>query len=238
MMAPMHHRYGLTRALLSTILFLQHVLAVPGTGALLPRASLSSSISMTTSTPTPIPSVSMSTLATATTCNGHKEYCNRSYSNITFVGSHDSPFVGPLPQQNQNIDITAQLNMGIRYLQAQTHHSVLDKNTLELCHTSCFLEDAGTLKSFLQTVKKWLDANPNEVVTLLLTNGDSVAISEFGDTFSSSGIESYAYTPSASPLTLSDWPTLGEMISSGKRLVVFLGLFTSNPTLDFPLNPT
>jgi hypothetical protein len=179
----------------------------------------------------------MSTLATATTCNGHSEYCTRSYSNITFVGSHDSPFVGPLPQQNQNIDVTAQLDMGIRYLQAQTHHSVFDKNTLELCHTSCFLEDAGTLKSFLETVKKWLDANPNEVVTLLLTNGDSAAISEFGDTFSSSGVNSYAYTPSANPLSISDWPTLGELISSGKRLVVFLGmLHLIKPTI--PLSNT
>lgn len=230
-MAPKHQ--GLTRALLSTILFLQPVLSVPGTGTLLPRASPSSS--MSTSTPTP--SVSMSTLATATTCNGHSEYCTRSYSNITFVGSHDSPFVGPLPQQNQNIDVTAQLDMGIRYLQAQTHHSVFDKNTLELCHTSCFLEDAGTLKSFLETVKKWLDANPNEVVTLLLTNGDSAAISEFGDTFSSSGVNSYAYTPSANPLSISDWPTLGELISSGKRLVVFLGmLHLIKPTI--PLSNT
>ena len=168
----------------------------------------------------------MSTLA-ASTCNGRSEYCTRSYSNITFVGSHDSAFVGPLPQQNQNIDIKAQLDMGIRYLQVQTHHSIFDKNTLELCHTSCFLEDAGTLKSFLITVKKWLDANPHEVVTLLLTNGDSASITEFGDTFSSSGIVDYAFVPSANPLAISDWPTLGNLISSGKRLIVFLGTFIS-----------
>ncbi|KAJ6045115.1 uncharacterized protein N7446_003317 [Penicillium canescens] len=229
-MAPKHQR--LTRALLSTILFLQPVLSVPGTGTLLPRASPSSSVS----TSTPTPSVSTSTLAAATTCNGHSEYCTRSYSNITFVGSHDSPFVGPLPQQNQNIEVTAQLDMGIRYLQAQTHRSVFDKNTLELCHTSCFLEDAGTLKSFLETVKKWLDANPNEVVTLLLTNGDSVPISEFGDTFSSSGINSYAYTPSANPLSISDWPTLGEMISSGKRLVVFLDYGADTSKVNYILD--
>ncbi|OQD84327.1 hypothetical protein PENANT_c013G09907 [Penicillium antarcticum] len=235
-MAPKHH--GLTRALLSTILFLQPVLSVPGIGTLLPRASPPSSIStsLSTSISTPTPSVSMSSLATATTCNGHAEYCTRSYSNITFVGSHDSPFVGPLPQQNQNIDVTAQLDMGIRYLQAQTHHSVFDKNVLELCHTSCFLEDAGTLKAFLETVKKWLDANPNEIVTLLLTNGDSVAISEFGDTFSSSGINSYTYTPSASPLSLSDWPTLGEMISSGKRLVVFLDYGADTTKVNYILD--
>jgi hypothetical protein len=173
----------------------------------------------------------------ASTCNGHSEYCTRSYSNITFVGSHDSAFVGPLPQQNQNIGIKAQLDMGIRYLQAQTHHSIIDKNTLELCHTSCFLEDAGTLKAFLVTVKKWLDANPNEVVTLLLTNGDSVSITEFGDTFSSSGIAKYAYVPPKSPLPISDWPTLGDFIASEKRLIVFLGKFDL-PLIHFQGHPT
>lgn len=164
---------------------------------------------------------------TAKTCNGRPEYCNRSYSNITFIGSHDSPFVGKLPQQNQNIGIKAQLDMGIRYLQAQTHHSIIDNNILELCHTSCFLEDAGTLKFFLVTVKRWLDAHPNEVVTILLTNGDSVDITEFGDTFAKSGIDSYAFVPSSSSnkLSIDDWPTIGELISTGKRLVVFLGKY-------------
>ncbi|CAG8918497.1 unnamed protein product [Penicillium salamii] len=205
-------RRGVTRAVLSVIFLLQPVLAVSGTTTLVSRTSSSS-----VSAPSDFKSSS-----TPSTCNGHSEYCTRSYSNITFVGSHDSPFVGPLPQQNQNIDIKAQLDMGIRYLQAQTHHSVLDKKTLELCHTSCFLEDAGTLKKFLTTIKKWLDAHPNEVVTLLLTNGDSISISEFGDTFSSSGITKYAYVPPSSPLAISDWPTMGDLISSGKRLVVFL----------------
>lgn len=168
----------------------------------------------------------MSTLA-ATTCNGHAEYCTRPYSNITFVGAHDSPFVGPLPQHNQNIDIKAQLDMGIRYLQAQTHHSIFDNKTIELCHTSCLLEDAGRLKSFLKTIKTWLDQNPDEVVTLLLTNGDSAPVIRFGDTFSSSGIVNYVYVPPRIPLPIADWPTLGDMIASGKRLVVFLGKFNS-----------
>lgn len=197
---------GVMRSLLGILALLQPVLGVPPV-EVLPRAD-------------------------ATTCNGRSEYCSRSYSNITFVGSHDSAFVGELPQQNQNIDITAQLNLGIRFLQAQTHHSLLDDNVLELCHTSCLLEDAGTLKSFLGTVKAFLDANANEVVTLLLTNGDSVNITEFGSTFSSSGIDSYAFVPSSNPLPIGKWPTLGELISSGKRLVVLLGLFSLQIALN------
>lgn len=207
---------GLTRALFGTFLLVQTVSGVPNAGTALQRACIASTTSASTS---------RTAATTAATCNGRTEYCGRSYSNITFVGSHDSAFVGDLPQQNQNIDIKAQLDMGIRFLQAQTHHSITDDNVLELCHTSCFLEDAGTLESFLRTVKGWMDANANEVVTLLLTNGDSVDITEFGDTFSRSGIDSYAFVPSSSPNTLSidDWPTIGDLISSGKRLVVFLG---------------
>ena len=167
------------------------------------------------------------TTTVATTCNGRTEYCTRSYSNITFIGAHDSAFVGDLPQDNQNINITAQLDMGIRFLQAQTHKNLLDEvineTVLELCHTSCLLKDAGTLEAYLVTVKDWLDANPNEVVTLLLTNGDSVDITVFGDTFSSAGIDTYAFVPSSNPLSINDWPTLGDLISSGKRLVAFLG---------------
>ncbi|CAI7678271.1 hypothetical protein N7533_002193 [Penicillium manginii] len=176
--------------------------------------------------------------AAASTCNGRAEYCDRSYSNVTFVGSHDSAFVGKLPQQNQNIDIKAQLDMGVRFLQAQTHHSILDDKVLELCHTSCFLEDAGTLESFLGTVKDWLDSNTNEVVTLLLTNGDSVEITEFEDTFSSSGITDYAFVPSSNPDTLGidKWPTIGELISSGKRLVVFLDYGADAKKVDYILD--
>lgn len=95
-----------------------------------------------------------------------------------------------------------------------------------MCHTSCLLEDAGTLTSFLSTIKTWLDANPQEVVTLLVTNGDSVGIGNFSAAFESSGIDEYAYVPSTSPdvLPIGDWPTLQELIDQGKRVVAFLGI--------------
>jgi hypothetical protein len=158
-----------------------------------------------------------------TACNGHTEYCSRKYSNVTQVGAHDSPFVGGFPWDNQDWNITQQLNYGIRFLQGQTHKN--DAGELDLCHTSCLLEDGGSLVSFLEAIKTWLDANTNEVVTLLLTNGDSLDISVFDAAFNSSGITSYAFVPSSSPNTLSidDWPTLQELMDAGTRLVIFLG---------------
>jgi len=48
-------------------------------------------------------------------CNLHVEFCARRYSNITYVGAHNSPFVGGGNMAaNQNLDVKAQLNDGIR----------------------------------------------------------------------------------------------------------------------------
>ncbi|PGH06873.1 hypothetical protein GX51_02118 [Blastomyces parvus] len=157
-----------------------------------------------------------------TECNGRAEYCSRRYSELSFVGAHNSPFVGFLPQHNQEISVVSQLNLGIRYLQGQTHLNARGK--LRMCHTSCFLENAGGLDTFLRKVKGWLDDNPDEVVTLLVTNGDALDISRFDEAFRNSGIVPYAFVPPSSPdkLPMDEWPTLQEMIQSGKRLVVFL----------------
>lgn len=62
---------------------------------------------------------------------------------------------------NQHFDVTTQLNDGIRMLQSQGHKKN-GTTDIELCHTDCDLFDAGTLLSYLQEVKSWLDQNPDE----------------------------------------------------------------------------
>lgn len=48
-------------------------------------------------------------------CNGYTEFCDRKYGNITFVAAHNSPFVQPgSVAANQDLDVTIQLNDGIR----------------------------------------------------------------------------------------------------------------------------
>lgn len=158
-------------------------------------------------------------VSAATACNGHEALCGRQYSSVTHVGAHDSAFVGNFPVDNQYTSVTDVLNMGVRFLQAQTH----DKDgTVEMCHTSCWEKDAGSLTSYLGPIKTWLDANPNEVLSLLLTNGDAIAVSDFGAVFDSVGLSSYAYKP-PSTLALGDWPTLQTLIDAGTRLVVWMG---------------
>ena len=170
-----------------------------------------------------------------TLCNGHAELCGRKYSNITTIGAHDSAFVGKLPQDNQEVSVTAQLDAGIRFLQAQTHKNIFGE--LQLCHTSCFEEDAGDLGDYLSTIKSWLDANPNEVLTLLLVNGDNVPVSMFDAAYSSSGLKSHAYIPpTSSTLALDAWPTLQQLITAGTRLVAFLDAGANVATVPYILD--
>ena len=93
------------------------------------------------------------------------------------MGAHDSAFYSTLSiviAADQHFDVTRQLNDGIRLLQSQGHHPLISTDGgIELCHTSCELcslcvkllmgrYDGGSLVSYLQKVKTWLDANPNE----------------------------------------------------------------------------
>ncbi|KAK6076797.1 hypothetical protein SCUP234_03208 [Seiridium cupressi] len=165
-------------------------------------------------------------------CNGNSALCDRKYSNVTFIGAHNSPFVGVLPTQNQLTDVTAQLDQGVRYLTAQTH----DKDgAIELCHTDCDLLDVGTLQTYLSPIKTWLDANANDVVTLLLTNGDAIDINKFADAFTAAGLDSYAYVPGAD-LALDDWPTLGTFVVNNKRLIVFMDYNSDTSKVNYILD--
>ena len=150
---------------------------------------------------------------------------------MSLIGTHDSAFVGVLPTDNQEVSVSDQLDAGIRFLQAQTHEL---SGTLYLCHTSCDELNAGPLTDYLTTIKTWMDANADQVITLLLTNGDRVDVSNFGTAMSSTGLDSYAYTP-PNQLSISEWPTLQELIDGGDRLVMFLGqeyeLRTTNQVL-------
>ncbi|KIW09273.1 uncharacterized protein PV09_00194 [Verruconis gallopava] len=162
-------------------------------------------------------------------CNGYAQLCSRKYSDITFVGDHDSAFVGDLPSQNQIKSLSDQLGGGIRFLQSQVHKWDIPDlpglgDVLAMCHTNCLLEFGGLVQDYLKTVKSFLDANPREVVTLLLTNPDNAPMSDFDAVFKQVGLDKLAFIPSTSPnpLPMASWPTLGDMISQNQRLVVFI----------------
>lgn len=157
-------------------------------------------------------------------CNGRAEYCDRRYSNITFLASRNAPFYGTLGIHNQEVPVVAQLNSGIRYLTAHTRRG--PGGEINLCHYSCHLDDAGTLKEFLKYLGLWLNSQPDEVVTLSLVNTDNLDVKHYDKAFREAGLLDYIFVPFSSPTPLipEAWPFLGELITSNKRLVVFLGM--------------
>ncbi|KAF8968511.1 PLC-like phosphodiesterase [Flammula alnicola] len=174
----------------------------------------------------------------ATVCNGHAELCNRNYANVTAIGAHDSFAFSSDPfalARDQEVDIPTQLSLGVRLLQAQSHVNQED-GQLHFCHTSCLLFDGGTVVDYLKTVKTFLDANPNEVLTLLFTNPEGQSVSTvWKPAFDAAGITDLAYVPPSVPVQQSDWPTLGELIDSGKRVVVFLDAGADTSSVNFIL---
>lgn len=101
-----------------------------------------------------------------------------------------------------------------------------ETSPIRLCHTSCDLLDVGLLETYLSTVKSWLDANPYEVIAIMMgnNNGDSFRITpqQYAAAYEASGILEYIFTPSSPSMNLTSWPTLSEMILKRHRVVVFL----------------
>ncbi|KAG4442992.1 hypothetical protein IFR05_001523 [Cadophora sp. M221] len=196
-------------------------LSLAGLAQAVPQFGASSAVSSTTATAA---STSLAPASTGTVaCNNSPDLCNRNYNNITHMGAHDVAFLRDSSTSfsvagNTFYNATVALSAGIRLLQAQVH----DLNgTLELCHTSCSLLDGGSLESWLSKIKTWMDANPNEVVSILLVNSDNHDASDFGAAFEASGISEYGFTP-ASTTAMSTWPTLQTLISANTRLVTFI----------------
>jgi hypothetical protein len=146
------------------------------------------------------------------------------------VCAHNSPFVRKNNAgSNQALEVTQQLNDGIRMLQGQTHYV---NGTLYYCHTSCDLLNAGTVEDYLREVTTWVAAHPFDVITIIFGNADYeqkddngnalVTAKNFVDPVENSGLKQYIYQPPKTAMTLEDWPTLGELIISGKRVITFI----------------
>ncbi|CAK7240026.1 MAG: hypothetical protein STHCBS139747_001461 [Sporothrix thermara] len=148
------------------------------------------------------------------------------------VGAHNSPFVVPKNlASNQYFKVTQQLDDGIRFLQAQIQYPDKDDGTgPHFCHTSCALLDAGPITLWLSEVRQWVDTHPQDFVTILLGNGNYSDPSMYAPQIESAGLVSYAYVPPAltgsanvaGDILFDDWPTLGEMLSDNKRVLLML----------------
>jgi len=166
----------------------------------------------------------------ATVCNGHAALCERGYGTLAYVGTHNSYAVGVNNLAvNQDHNIVQQLNDGVRMLQVQAHEQ---DGVVKLCHSDCRIYDGGSFRDYLAEVKTWLDANPNEVLSLLIVNSNDLPASTYGAIYAETGLDVISYRPAVSPLPAAEWPTLGELIDSNQRVVSFLS--TTANTAEVP----
>lgn len=196
-----------------------------GTRGSFPTKSGSNSTSNSTASQTSTSAAPTNTQA----CNNYPEFCSRSYSNITFVAAHNSPFVKPdNAAANQQLPVLNQLNDGIRMLQSETHYNSTTQ-TISFCHTSCDLLDAGTATEYFTNVTSWVQAHPYDVVTVLIGNSDLIGVGNYTTSLEASGLDRYAYIPPQVPMDISSWPTLSSMILTRKRVVIFMD-YNANQT--------
>ncbi|ORX47480.1 PLC-like phosphodiesterase [Hesseltinella vesiculosa] len=172
-------------------------------------------------------------------CNGYAQLCSVPYNQVTTVVTHNSYANFASPAANQACSITTQLDDGIRGLKLSavvpTNSTMSNPVTdIHLCHTSCSLLDAGTATDTLTTVASWLKANPNEVLTIMWNNPNNVAFqdSDFNAIYQAAGLTDYVYTQ---PTGNNTWPTLQQLISSGKRVVTFADLGTDSSSVSWLL---
>ncbi|KAK3170990.1 hypothetical protein OEA41_003074 [Lepraria neglecta] len=196
-----------------------------------------SSVSSLNATMTGNPTASRTTSTTSTSaaptntqaCNNYPEFCERSYSNITNVGAHNSPFVARNnAASNQQLGVINQLDDGIRMVTGETNYNATT-NTVSYCHTSCDLLNAGTAEDFFTNVTRWIKTHPYDVVTLLIVNSDYINVNNYTAPIVNSGLANYAYVPPQIPMNISSWPTLSNMILTGKRAVIFMD-YNANQT--------
>ncbi|SPO27856.1 uncharacterized protein UTRI_04999 [Ustilago trichophora] len=151
---------------------------------------------------------------------------NISFADIVQLGAHDSMAIGPYIVDNQHLNLTAQLDLGIRLLQAQGHPwtspSPSNPSGISLCHTSCYLQNGGYLEDWLREILSWMDGNPEEIVSVLLTNPEGVAIENWARGFESVNAHKRSFIPTKASLRRDEWPTYGQMREASQTLVMIL----------------
>ena len=146
-------------------------------------------------------------------CNGSVDNCGKQYNQVAYLTTHNAYNTDSegfsLP--NQHLGIADQLNQGVRAFMLDVYDFF---GTPTQYHGSALL-GTQALSSDLNELKNFLDANSNEIVTLILEC--YVSADDIESELINAGLMPYVYTH----VNGNAWPTLQEMINLNKRLVVF-----------------
>ncbi len=165
-------------------------------------------------------------------CNGHAELCDKRYDELVYIMTHNShahsPIFSPLAA-NQGQTVSKQLQDGVRALNFKTYYT---------SDTSCGPADVYVyhgfpglgcvrFRSVLQEVKDFLEDNPDDILTLHIEGSASVA--QMNAVFTDVGLNAYFHQQTLGTA----WPTLRQMIASGKRVVLFTDRNNNNDVPGF-----
>ncbi|RUS14272.1 PLC-like phosphodiesterase, partial [Endogone sp. FLAS-F59071] len=159
--------------------------------------------------------------AATQSCNGDPSLCAKKYSQVTYVMTHKSfAYQAGNSLSTQHNDIPTQLHDGVRGFMFEAHlNPVTNPAGIELCFASCSALDAGSLVTILEQISLFLIENPSEVVTIFWNNAQNVPLSTLQTVYQQSGLMGSVYQQPTGSL---DWPTLGDMVTSNKRVVNFI----------------
>lgn len=154
-------------------------------------------------------------------CNSSSALYSKRYNEVAYLTTHnafnsaDNNFLMP----NQHFGVTRQLSDGVRALMLDVHDS---SGSLFLYHGIPLL-GRQPLADVLTEIKDFLDAHPYEIVTIIFecyTNCQAIE-----NEMQLAGLTPYLFEKQNNSL----WPTLEEMVSLNKRLVVFSDVNDAGP---------
>lgn len=144
-------------------------------------------------------------------CNGAEALCDRRYDEVAYATAHNamSNEEDGWAAPNQRFPIPRQLQDGIRGLMLDTYFF---EGETRLCHGSCVF-GSKPLAEGLGEIRAFLQAHPHEVLTLIFE--PYITPEQTEEAMRESGLLPllHAQTPGE------PWPTLREMIASGRRVV-------------------
>jgi len=146
-------------------------------------------------------------------CNGAPELCDRRFDEVAYATTHnsmsnaDDGFFMP----NQQYSVVHQLEDGVRAFMLDTHY---DGTLVALCHAFCVIGERPLLTT-LTEMREFLEQHPYEIVSIIFESYVSAA--DTAAVFDAAGLLPYVHAQGVAD----PWPTLREMISADKRMVVF-----------------
>ena len=172
-------------------------------------------------------------------CNGERWLCNLRYDEAAYAMAHNSyssfahDFYIPYVIANQSASIEDQLAAGVRALELDVYvetNPLTGNDHLILYHGEK-LAGFMPLIDALNDVREFLDENPTEILTIVFEDGTPKRSMDgpelLAATFQAALLDDYLRTIPIESLEGEEeyvdwvqWPTLGEMVADGRRLVV------------------